>query len=315
MIVAHHLDEISYDKNSVVTVGTFDGVHEGHRAIIGEVVERAVRRDGRSVVVTFDPHPRQVLKNHRGSIELLSTLEERQSLCAQLGVDLFFVIQFTYEFSRQSFSDFYKKYLIDGTGVGEVIEGYDHHFGRDREGNLEGLLQLGKEFSFDVHAIRPISIDGEIVSSSRIRELLREGNVRVASRLLGQSYGFRGVVKRGDARGALLGYPTANLDLVCKAKLVPRNGIYIVQVLLGERLLYGMASIGVRPTFEENGSRIIEVHILDFNRDIYGEVLEVRFLHRLRDENKYETPAALIQQMHLDKEETLKFISSMRLSK
>lgn len=311
MRVVHELEKVGYQKNSVITVGTYDGVHRGHRVIIEEAVHRAKRKQGRSVVVTFDPHPRQVLIKNGGSISLLSTLTEREKLCAALGVDVFFIINFTYEFSRLTFGEFYKHYLIDGIGVSEVIEGYDHHFGRDREGSIEQLLQLGKEYSFGVHAIEPICFEGELVSSSRIRIHLLEGRVDRAAQLLGRPYSFSGMVVRGDRRGKSLGYPTANLRLIEADMLVPQNGIYFVEVSIDNRTYYGMASIGVRPTFGENGERTIEVYIFEYDKEIYGSLLELRFLRRLRDELKFESVDALIRQMNLDAQESLKIMSKL----
>jgi len=315
MMVVHDLEQIGYDKNSVVTVGTFDGVHRGHEIVIREIVERAKKRGGRSVVVTFDPHPRKVLRRQEESIQLLSTLTDRTTFCRSLEVDVFFIIQFSYDFSRQSFREFYLRYVVHGIGVSEVVEGYDHHFGRDREGSIETLLQLGKEFEFGVHAIQPVCVDGAPVSSSGIRSWLLIGNVERAARMLGRLYGISGSVVRGDGRGKYLGYPTANLQLVNNEQLVPQNGIYFVEVRRGSERHFGMASIGVRPTFGQDGRRTIEVNILDFDGDLYEEILELRFIKRLRDELKYDRVEDLINQMHKDKEESLRLRAMMNETK
>ena len=306
MNVAKQLSEIPYEKNSVVTVGSFDGVHRAHREIIAEVVERARTLKGRSVVLTFDPHPREVLGSKHGPFKLLTTLDERRAICRELGIDLFFVIAFDFAFSRQSSRDFYMKYLVNGIGVSEVIEGYDHHFGRDREGSVEEMLHMGKEFNFSIVALKPVVVDGTTVSSSAIRKLLQEGDVERATLLLGRPYALKGTVVEGDKRGRELGYPTANILPVSSKKLLPKDGIYFVSVAVGETRKYGMASIGVRPTFHADGDRIVEVNILDFEAGIYGQDVEIQMLKRLRDELKFDSAAELVHQMDKDREQSLK---------
>jgi len=300
---ASRLSDVEYQKNSVVTVGSFDGVHLAHREVIEEVVQRAGARKGRSVVLTFEPHPKEVLGGT--PVHLLTTLEERQALCEELRVDLFFVVEFTYEFSRQTSREFLVRYIIQGTGVSEVIEGYDHHFGRDREGSIEELVRLGKEFEFSVVAMKPVYVEEEVVSSSRIRQHLLEGRVDRAERLLGRPYALSGTVVRGDGRGRSLGYPTANLRLSSGRKMVPQDGIYFARVDLGGDVRFGMVSIGTRPTFTTGGQRIVEVNILDFDGDLYGRVIAIQFLKRLRDEMKFESAELLVEQMHRDRAESL----------
>ncbi len=302
MIVAYGLEDIPFEKNSVVTVGSFDGVHKAHQTVIQEVVERARHRGGRSVVVTFDPHPKEVLRKGTENITLLSTLEERQELCAELGVGWFVVIHFTYEFSRQGFRDFFLRYLVKGIGVSEMVEGYDHHFGRDREGSIEELLKLGKEFQFSVVAMKPVYIGDEIVSSSRVRQLLVEGNVEKTCELLGRPYTLKGTVVRGDGRGRSLGFPTANIQLETPRKIVPKNGIYFVEARIGNDSHFGLSNVGVRPTFVDDGERLVEVYVLDLDQDLYGAKMEVSFLQRLRDELKFDSAEELITQMEKDKE-------------
>lgn len=301
MDIVFQPNEIEYVKNSVVSVGTFDGVHLAHQQLLKEVVERAEARKGRSIVLTFDPHPKEVLTGQ--PMQLLTTIEERQQICEQLGIDVFYRISFTYEFSRLTSREFYLRYVVQGCGVSEVVEGYDHHFGRDREGSVEELLKLGREFEFSVAALKPVYVDEEIVSSSQIRQHLLQGKVDRALRLLGRPYAVSGTVIRGDARGRELGYPTANLQLM-HHKLVPQDGIYFVQVDVGGRTRYGMVSIGVRPTFFDQGQRTVEVHLLDFEGDLYGETLTVQFLRRLREERKFEGAQQLIEQMHLDEKQS-----------
>jgi riboflavin kinase/FMN adenylyltransferase len=302
MKLARHIQEIPYKKNSIITVGTFDGVHLAHQKIIREVVALAKKTNGRSVVVTFEPHPREVVAHVDTKIQLLTTLQEREELCRQMGVEWFVAIHFDKEFADQSFRDFYVKYLIEGIGVRLVVEGYDHHWGRNREGTIESLMQLGKEFAFDVINIEPFTYNGYPVNSSIIRDELNRGMVDDAAILLGRPYTLRGSVVAGDRRGRLLGYPTANLEIDSPKKLIPENGIYFVKVNVGVETYFGMASIGVRPTFQTTGKRTIEVYILDFDKDIYGYDLTINFLQRIRDELKFDSAEQLIQQMHKDKE-------------
>jgi riboflavin kinase/FMN adenylyltransferase len=298
MDIVYQLSDIEYIKNSVVTVGTFDGVHVAHQQLLREVVERAEARRGRSVVITFDPHPKEVLTG--SPMQLLTSSEERQQICEQLGIDVCFHIEFTYDFSRQTSRDFYLRYVVQGCGVSEVVEGYDHHFGRDREGGVEALLRLGREFEFSVAALKPVYIDEEVVSSSQIRGHLLHGRIERAARLLGRPYSISGTVIRGDGRGEGLGYPTANLHLSSSRKLIPQNGIYFAKLDIQGRTHFGMVSIGVRPTFFEQGKRTVEVNILDFDADLYGETLTLQLLRRLRDERKFAGADQLIEQMRRD---------------
>ena len=309
MDIVFQLSDVEYVKNSVVTVGTFDGVHLAHQQLLKDVVERARARNGRSVVLTFDPHPKEVLTGQ--PVHLLTTTEERQQICEQLGIDLFLRIAFTYEFSRQTSREFYLRYVVQGCGVSEVVEGYDHHFGRDREGSVEELLKLGREFEFSVAALKPVYVDEEIVSSSQIRQHLLHGQVDRAHRLLGRPYSISGIVEKGDARGRELGYPTANLQLSQK-KLIPEDGIYFAQADVAGATLYSMVSVGVRPTFYAKGQRIVEAHLLDFSGDLYGQPLTLQFLKRLRDEKKFENARQLVEQMHLDEQHSRALMAEVR---
>jgi riboflavin kinase/FMN adenylyltransferase len=196
--------------------------------------------------------------------------------------------------------------VIQGTGVSEVVEGYDHHFGRDREGSIEELLRLGREFEFSVDALKPVYVDEEIVSSSQIRQHLLQGRVDRAHRLLGRPYPVLGTVVRGDGRGRQLGYPTANLQLPSHRKMIPQDGIYFAQVEIDATVYSCMVSIGVRPTFFTHGQRTIEAHLLDFDEDLYGKAITLHFLKRLREERKFESAGQLIEQMNKDKEESRK---------
>jgi riboflavin kinase / FMN adenylyltransferase len=303
MIVAHSLKDTPRDMSSVVTVGTFDGVHLAHAEIIREVVSRAKMREGRSIVVTFDPHPKQVVGTAGNPVELLTTIEERIDLIGQLGVDLLLVIEFTYAFSRISPDDFYRRYIIEGTGVDEVIVGYDHMFGRDRTAGIDELVKMGKEFGFSVFAVHPFFVEGETVSSTVVRKALAAGDVDRAARFLGRSYSLSGTVVRGDGRGKTIGFPTANILPASPLKIIPVRGVYAVGVRIGSEQRYGMMNIGVRPTVATASGETIEAHLFDFDRDVYGDEVTVTFLRRLRDEKKFDSLSDLVAQLGKDRED------------
>lgn len=306
MIIARSLSEIQHDPRSLVTVGTFDGLHRGHQHIVATLHEHAKNSNARSVVVTFDPHPREVVG--RGPVKLLTTVDERINLFRQLSIDVLMIIQFTFEFSRQTPRQFYQRYIVEGVGAQEVIVGYDHMFGRDREAGVEELKEIGKEFGFGVHAVPPFMLDGDTVSSSKIREHLLRGDVLKAGQWLGRPYSIGGYVVRGDGRGTSLGYPTANIRPAAERKLVPAEGVYFVDVEYIGRHYFGMMSIGVNPTFKHDGVRTLEVNIFDFSESIYGAYLNVHFLRRLRGEQKFDRTEDLVKQMRKDEEQCMKFI-------
>jgi riboflavin kinase/FMN adenylyltransferase len=310
MKVIRSLEEATFLRNSVVTVGTFDGVHLAHREIIREVTNRARRSEGRSVVLTFDPHPKEIVPSTRGGeVRLLSTVEERIELLGLLGVDELFVVPFTPEFSRLGPRDFYLQYLLQGTGVAEVVVGYDHMFGRNRSAGIEDLMKLGKEFDFSVFAVHPFTVEGEPVSSTRIRRALAAGDLEHARRLLGYRYMLTGKVVRGDRRGATLGFPTANLTPASMRKMVPARGVYVVGVEHGTERRFGMMNIGVRPTVSPGTSETMEVHLFDYTGELYGESLKVVFLKRLRDEKRFASLEDLSSQLQRDREESLRFLA------
>ena len=310
MIVARSITEIAPDKNSVVTVGTFDGVHRAHQEIVREVVHRARRVQGRSVVVTFDPHPKEVVGKFAEPIHVLTTIDERIALLDALQVDVLLVIKFTLEFSQQSSHEFYERYLVHGTGVSEVVVGYDHKFGSNRQGGTEELVRMGKEFDFSVFTFHPYAVNGEIVSSTQVRRALAAGDVAKAEVFLGRPYSFNGSVVKGDGRGKAIGYPTANIALESNVKMVPANGVYVVIIEIDREKFYGMMNIGVRPTVTQTLQRTIEAHVFDFERDIYGSRLTVHFVHRLRDEQRFASLQELTGQLRRDKEISLQLLEN-----
>lgn len=295
-------------KNAVVTVGTFDGLHRGHIKIIDTLKTIANKINGKSIVVTFDPHPRSIIsKNY--DLKLITSLNEKKKILESIGVDEVVIINFTSEFSQLTSEQFIKNYLVDKFGVAHMVVGHDHKFGKDRIGDEDKLKEFGKVFNFDVTSVPPECNDGEIISSTKIRNALLEGNVEKANLFLGRNYTFTGTVVKGAQRGRLLGFPTANLKLDDRFKAIPKKGVYIVACSCFNEPYYGIMNIGYRPTFEEKTELVIEVHILNFNKDIYGEELRIDFMKRLRDEKKFESKEELINQIEEDKKKALELIN------
>lgn len=300
-----HLEHIERAENSVVTVGTFDGVHEGHRALMEALVKKAKERNARSVVVTFNPHPREILDHNSNKIRLLTTLQERGDILKELGVDVLLVIPFTRDFSLLSSEEFVRDIVYKEVGVSEFVIGYDHHFGKDRTGTIETIEKLGNELGFSSYVVSKKEMGDITISSTTIRKELREkGDVEQAAKLLGRNYILNGVVIHGDERGRTIGFPTANLKPEHPNKIVPKKGVYAVKARVGDKWFGGMMNIGVRPTFE-GSSNTLEVHIFDFDQMIYGQTIQIRFIKRLRDEQKFKTVGELVAQLEKDKESAL----------
>lgn len=303
-----HLNDIEKDTNTVLTVGTFDGVHEGHKALVQTVVDKAAERGARSLVVTFDPHPRDIINPGKDGIKLLTTLEERAEIMQELGVDILLVIPFDRDFSLLSSEEFVRNIIHEKVGVSEFVIGYDHHFGKDREGTIETIEKLGEELGFGAYVVSKREMGDTTISSTVIRNTLsEEGNVKQAAELLGRSYMLNGMVAHGAERGREIGFPTANIQPSQKNKVIPANGVYAVKVRVNEQWYGGMMNIGVRPTFD-GISKTLEVNIFDFGEEIYGKKLQVRFVDRIRDEQKFNGPDALIEQLNKDKATTLSIL-------
>jgi riboflavin kinase/FMN adenylyltransferase len=311
MIVARAIGELKREKNSVVTVGTFDGVHLAHQEIVREVVHRAKMKEGRSVVVTFDPHPKEVVGEFKEPIHLLTTVDERRELLDALNVDVLFVIEFTKEFSQQNSREFFERYLVNGTGVSEVVVGYDHKFGTKRQGSAEALVRMGEVFDFSVFSFHPYTVNGEVVSSTLVRHALTNGEVERAHAFLGREYSLRGTVVAGDGRGRTIGYPTANIEPESRSKLIPATGVYLVGVQIAEKKFFGMMNIGVRPTVTDGTQQVMEAHLFDFTGDAYGKRVTISFLKRLRDEQKFASLQELIAQLGKDENVSRKHISEI----
>lgn len=309
MNVYHDVNEIERDDKTVLSVGTFDGVHKAHRQIINKVLQLSKNNKSRSFIVTFEPHPQEVLKNKHPDIKILSTLDEKLSLFESLGIENTLVIKFTMEFSKTSPEEFYESLIYKHIGLSDIVLGYDHGFGKDREGNYQTLLKLGEKLGFRIHREDEIDTEGEPVSSTRIRNYLQTGKIRDANVLLGNEYMLEGRVIEGDKSGRTLGYPTANIKPMAENKVIPGDGIYAVRAVHNTDEYYGMMSIGYRPTLTEGKRKVIEVNLFDYSSDLYGEKLKIHFLEKLRDEVKFKNREELIEQLKEDKENSLKLIN------
>jgi len=307
MLVYRNIERIPLFRNTVLTIGTFDGVHTGHQQVISQMKKRAAVVDGETVIITFDPHPRTVVNTAAG-IQLINTLDEKIELLSAMGIDHLVVIPFTEEFAKLSAEDYISQFLIRYFKPHTLIIGYDHRFGKGRTGNYELLKQQSLIFQYQLQEIPAHILNSISVSSTRIREAVSTGDMETARGLLGYNYFFCGKVVEGNKLGRKLGYPTANLEITEKLKLIPGDGIYAVDVVLPDepgKIYAGMMSIGFRPTIGVS-ERTIEVNIFDFNRLIYGETIKVIVKKYLRPEVKFSGLEALKEQLALDKINALK---------
>jgi riboflavin kinase/FMN adenylyltransferase len=299
MKIYNHIDEFRAPGNAVVTTGTFDGVHLGHQQIIRRLKETAQRINGESVLLTFFPHPRMVLFPDRKQL-LLNTPDEKAVLLERAGIDHLIVHPFTREFSMLSSQEFIQDILVKKLGTRKLVIGHDHHFGRNREGSFDHLVEFGPVYGFEVEEIPAKEVENINVSSTKIRQSLEAGDVETAASFLGYEYQLGGTVVKGRQLGRTIGFPTANIRVDDPYKLVPGDGVYAVRVKRKNVMLPGMLNIGMRPTV--NGTdRTIEVNILDFDADLYGETLILEFVKRLRDELKFDGLDALKAQLAKDK--------------
>jgi riboflavin kinase/FMN adenylyltransferase len=310
MQVYHSTDTLPVFQRAVLTIGTFDGVHLGHRSIITQLVEQARAIGGKSVILSFHPHPRQIVSGGNKEVSLLNTLEEKTHLLAALGVDHLAVVPFTDQFALMSAEDYVADFLVRHFHPSIIIVGYDHRFGRGRKGDYQLLETLGDRYGYQVNEIPAHIQDSLAISSTRIRTLLREGQVAQANQLLGYAYRFSGEVVSGAQRGRTIGFPTANLRLTEKEKLIPADGVYAVCMTLPDGSRHsGMMNIGYRPTVS-GVDRTIEVHLLDFSGDLYGKKVRVDCHYHLRGEQRFPSLDALKQQLEKDKADTRKALDA-----
>ena len=297
MRLFHGTENAEIQRPTVLTLGVFDGLHLGHQLIMRTVVERARAVDAMPTVITFDPHPRAVL-HPESAPPLLQTLDQKVEGFGVLGIEQTIVVRFTPEFAQIRAGDFLRDVVNERLHAKEIYLGKGFAFGHDREGNIDLLRRVSQELGFFADEVPEVQIHGHRVSSSRVRELLREGNVNLARRLLGRPYGVEGLVERGDERGHRLGFPTANLHP--KNRVIPRNGVYVTGSLIEGQWRRSVTNVGLRPTFGADTEPSVETYVLDWAGDLYGDVVRVRFLHRLRDERKFSSIDELKTQIEHD---------------
>jgi riboflavin kinase/FMN adenylyltransferase len=292
-------------RNPVLTIGIFDGVHRGHRIVLDALKAKAAASDGETVVITLWPHPRMVLSPGENKLSLLSTPAEKMMLLEQAGIDQLVILPFTREFAALEPCDFITSYLVDRIGVNHLVVGFDHHFGRNREGSFERIVQCASQFNFSVEKLEAISTGEGALSSTLIRGMLETGRLDEANQALGYDYSLTGVVQSGIRLGRKLGFPTANIEVPEPWKLIPSPGVYAVELLIDQQRLFGMLNIGFKPTVSNDISKpVLEVHIFDFDRDIYGKNLTLALRKRLRDEFRFDSLEALRNQLVQDENES-----------
>lgn len=293
---------------TVLTIGTFDGVHIGHQKILERLLEEAQQRQLNSLVLTFFPHPRRVLQKD-SDLQWLTTLEEKKQILDRMGLDVLVVQPFTEEFSRLSPKEYIEQVLVKALKVQKIIIGYDHRFGRNRKADITDLIRFGKEFGFEVEQIAAQDIEEVAVSSTKIRRALSEGAIDTAHLYLGYPYLLTGTVVKGKGIGKTLGFPTANVELSEEGKLVPGNGVYVIQFEFEKKSGFGMMNIGTNPTLLGESQKI-EIHLFNIDENLYGKSLQVGLLHRLRDEQKFRSLDELQAQLERDRQEALTYIKN-----
>ncbi|MFH1319895.1 MAG: riboflavin biosynthesis protein RibF [Bacteroidota bacterium] len=321
------LEEFSNIDKPVVTTGTFDGVHQGHQKILNRLKEVAEKEGGETVLLTLFPHPRMVLYPDNNDLKLLNTLDEKITLLRKAGIDHLIIHPFSDAFSRLSSVEFVREILVNSIGVKTLVIGYDHHFGRNREGTLKQLKEYGSVYGFEIEEIPAQDIDNVNISSTKIRDALINGDIKTANTYLGYDYFLSGNVIMGSNVGRSLGFPTANIKVEEKHKLVPANGVYVVKIKLNGEIYQGMLNIGVRPTLstgsggkptgeiiqgtqgQEVSKRSIETHIFNFDKNIYDQRITLYFIARIRDEKRFDDLEALKRQLVIDKEKSINLLS------
>lgn len=306
-------DLINFEaRNPVVTIGSFDGVHLGHRMVIERLKNLAKKYDGETVIFTFYPHPRLVTAPDETNLRLLTTLDEKKELFELMGIDHLVIYPFTREFSQLSYAEFVQKILAEQIKTRCLVVGYDHKFGKNREGGFEYLQECARKYHFDIEKQEPLSLDEKHVSSTKIRDALQDGDIKKANRYLGYPFTLHGNVVEGNQIGRKIGFPTANIEASDPHKIIPGYGVYAVKIKVNRTSFSGMLNIGSRPTFNQNADqRSIEVHIFDFNDDIYKAGITLTFVDKIREEQKFEGIEALAKQLKKDKITALKILANI----
>lgn len=307
MKIYKNIEDFQPVSNPVATIGTFDGVHLGHQMIFQQMIKEAKEMDGETIVFTFYPHPRLVIHPDSRNLKFINTQQKKYELIGRSGIDHLVIIPFTREFSNLSSVEFVRRYLVEKAHVKKLIVGYDHHFGKDRLGSYNELRGLGKIYGFEVEEVKAEMVDGIAVSSTKIRNALIEGNVKLANTLLGYQYSITGRVVYGNRIGRTIGFPTANIELDDQYKLISAIGVYACRVDWRGKIYKGMGNIGFRPTVQA-GKLTIEVNIFDFDEEIYGEEITIFFIDRIRNEKKFENLSALRKQLIIDKARVMELL-------
>lgn len=307
MKLFHSINDFQSTKKTILTLGTFDGVHIGHKKILERITQNTENGKYESLVLTFFPHPRMVLQE-KSEIRLLNTINEKIELLEATGIENLVVHPFNESFSRLTAEEFVHTILVDKFQIHKIIIGHDHRFGRNRTANIDDLIAFGKEYGFEVEQISAEEIQDVSVSSTKIRKALNEGNMALANKYLGYEYFLNGTVVKGKQLGRTIGFPTANIHIEEDYKLIPKIGVYVIKAFVNEETVYGMMNIGFNPTV--NGEKqTIEVHLFNFDKDIYEQNIKVSLLHYIREEQKFGSVDALKAQLHQDQTESLVFVN------
>ena len=305
-MITKSFKEYNSIEGSVVTIGTFDGIHLGHQDIIHKLQEISNKKKLKSIVLSFSPHPKIVLQNNT-DIKLINTLDEKVEILKKYNIDYFIIKEFTKEFSRLTALEFVRDILVNTLNAKHLIVGYDHHFGRNRGANIIQLREFGEIYDFEVTEISPRKINDISISSTKIRALLKEGKIDYANKYLDEYFVLTGMVVKGMGRGKLLGFPTANIKIKDEHKLIPNNGVYIVASCIDSKIYYGMMNIGKNPTFIDK-NQSIEIHFFDLDYDIYDKNITIKLIKRIRDEKKFNSLELLRDQLELDRDFSLKYL-------
>ncbi|MEL6918561.1 MAG: bifunctional riboflavin kinase/FAD synthetase [Bacteroidota bacterium] len=306
MITVQSISEFDKKHATAITIGTFDGVHIGHRRLLERLINNAKTLGLKSTVLTFFPHPRMVLQKD-ADIKLLNTIEERAQILEKIGLDYLIVHPFTHEFSRLSATEFVRDMLVNSLMTKKIIIGYDHRFGRNRNANIQDLVTFGNTFDFEVEEISAQEIDDVSVSSTKIRKALKDGDIKTANSYLGYAYMLTGKVTKGKGLGRQLNFPTANLFIEESYKLIPKNGVYVVKSEWKDRVIFGMMNIGYNPTVSGT-EKSIEIHFFDFDEDLYGQKIQIHIMDWIRDEHKFNSVEELKKQLEKDRATSMSLI-------
>jgi len=310
-LIRENLKDYNSTKPSMITIGTFDGVHIGHKKIINQLTSISSKNNLISILLSFFPHPKMVLQNDK-ELKLINTIQEKEGLLNSLNLDYLIIKEFTKEFSRLSALEFVRDILVNKLNAKHIIIGYDHHFGRNRTANIEQLKEFGELYDFKVTEILAQDIDDIAISSTKIRKSLINGEIRLANKFLGYNFFFSGNVVHGNNIGKTISFPTANIKIDAPYKLVPKNGVYIVKTIIDNQITFGMMNIGYNPTF--NGKqKSIEIHFMNFNKNIYDKTLTIEMILRIRNEIKFNSVDDLKKQLEQDKLSTLNYIKSLNI--